>query len=993
MNVTIVLQINLHCCKEAQSLLHQVAVEKEADYILVSEPHHAEGHNWHNDSANKAAVINEKSAQLDEIGGKEPGFSWVLADGVKMYSCYWSPNSTHTEFLDFLARLEVSLRSTQTEVLIAGDFNSHHFDWGSRSCNKRGEALSDLIHAHGLVICNTGNTPTFHNRNGSSIIDLTIASPALAARITDWEVLDTTSLSDHNYIKYKINKTTAATPQEPPKWNFRKVNCHKLESTLKARTLELVTCNLHAEECAQILTSVIQDACKDITPPPPTNNRRKSVYWWSPEISLLRKTANHTRRIYQRKKKRAGPLSCQEEELHAKESKLNLVKAIKKAKDSMWKKLCDQVEHDPWGMPYKLVMGKLGRPSPIPGLNTPGRMDSILLELFPRHPARLQDRWSPINTQEETESLITTDELQKAARSLKINTAPGPDGITNAVLKSFVRCQPEFLLKVYNRCITEGHFPTTWKTARLVLLRKGDKPLDAPSSYRPLCILDCPGKLFEKIIDNRLRDFLEVNNRLDQRQYGFRKGRSTTDAVNEMRNIVETSGPKKKVGVLTLDIKNAFNSAPWADIIYALEDKDIPKYLRGIISSYLGNRTLLVTTEGNTKRMNISSGVPQGSVLGPTLWNILYDGLLRSVLPTGVSFLAFADDVALVAVAKDSLALGQQLSVAAETVKKWLTDVGLHLAIHKSEALVITNKRKHNNMTLNIDGDQIEAGKSLKYLGLQIDAKLNFTLHAKSVAAKASKVVQNISKILPNISMAKPRKRRLIGSVAQSILLYGAPNWADKMSIQGKKEITRVQRKTALRIASAYSTVSTEASQILADFPPIELLATERREVYIAKRSTNTTDPRNDARRNLLIHWQHTWDSSTKGRWTYRLIKNVEQWYKRKHGEVSFHLTQAFSGHGCFASYLHKIGKAPSPACWYCDSPIDDAEHTIFNCDAWYHRRRRLEVDLGEVVHPDSIVEVMLKSDGNWTAVREFVKFIISKKEDEERRRQNINTV
>lgn len=101
---------------------------------------------------------------------------------------------------------------------------------------------------------------------------------------------------------------------------------------------------------------------------------------------------------------------------------------------------------------------------------------------------------------------------------------------------------------------------------------------------------------------------------------------------------------------------------------------------------------------------SVSSGVPQGSVLGPTLCNVLYDGFLKNHLPTGVSFLAFADDVALVAVAKDTILLGNSLSEAAETVRNWPLDIGLQLEINKSEALVMTNTRTYNDMTVHVGG-------------------------------------------------------------------------------------------------------------------------------------------------------------------------------------------------------------------------------------------------------------------------------------------------
>jgi len=102
--------------------------------------------------------------------------------------------------------------------------------------------------------------------------------------------------------------------------------------------------------------------------------------------------------------------------------------------------------------------------------------------------------------------------------------------------------------------------------------------------------------------------------------------------------------------------------------------------------------------------------------------------------------------------------LGNALSKAVETAMKWLLDVGLHLAIHKSEALIITNTRTRNDMTVHVGGQQILASKSIKYLGLQLDSKLKFTQHAKDIAIKAQNVVRNISRILPNISLATPKK-------------------------------------------------------------------------------------------------------------------------------------------------------------------------------------------------------------------------------------------
>lgn len=218
-----------------------------------------------------------------------------------------------------------------------------------------------------------------------------------------------------------------------------------------------------------------------------------------------------------------------------------------------------------------------------------------------------------------------------------------------------------------------------------------------------LCLLDCLGKLFEKILDTRLRDYLKESGGLDDRQFGFRKGRSTTDALNALRGTVRSS--KLKVGILTLDIKNAFNSAPWEAIMKSVQEKRVPKYLEQIIGSYLDNRRLQIDIGvEDTTEIEVSCGVLQGSVLGPTLWNILYDRLLRTRLPAGVKFLAFADDVALVTEAKDSIQLEQLLTTSANRVRDWLSNTGLQLALHKCESMIITRTRTHNDMLITIGG-------------------------------------------------------------------------------------------------------------------------------------------------------------------------------------------------------------------------------------------------------------------------------------------------
>lgn len=193
-----------------------------------------------------------------------------------------------------------------------------------------------------------------------------------------------------------------------------------------------------------------------------------------------------------------------------------------------------------------------------------------------------------------------------------------------------------------------------------------------------------------------------------------------------------------------------------------------------------------------------------------------------------------------------------------------------------------------------------------------------------------------------------------------------------------------VRQNTATQIAM------TEATLVIASLPPIELAARESMEIYKhKKRGMNITAAREEENEKCIIEWQKRWTESTKGRWTYSLILDIRRWVERNHGQVSFHLTQALTGYGCFPQFLHRFGKLESPACWFCGYEVNNAHHTLFEYDAWEVHRRILKAYTGEDVSSGNIVDKMLERKEVWDAVEAFVKYVMRKKEEEERRRQN----
>lgn len=643
-------------------------LELQATLCAVAEPRTIPDTPFWYSSTNKRAAIRwfpRGSVQTCRLVYRARDFVVATMGEYNIISCYISPNASNVDFQTFLDEIGVALLNLPGKTVICGDFNAKSRLWGSPRTDLRGEYVEEWSAEFNLCLVNVGDTPTCIRPQGCSIIDLTWTSNDIYTRISDWKVLrNIESLSDHEYISMYVGRSSAPKIHHNkrqtryPRWNWGKMDVDMYQATLvwnseSAPSEENISATRYANWLKRTLYNACDASMTRAGPRPP----KDQVYWWNSEIARLRKESLQARRAWTHaKERRRIPEITNELRRRYNTARRLLRKEINKAKSSAWRELIQTIDSDPWGRPYKLVMRRMK--SSIPSLTETldkGVMDLLLSALFPQgrvvDPALHWEEW-----QWEEEWSITVSEIKRIIKKkMGNNTAPGPDGLK---ISLYGKLPPEMLPRLaecFNRCLKEGIFPDQWKKAKLVLTPKGGTGDEEIPKVRPICLLNEVGKLLEKIIVDRINRWMIDNPKfqLSDNQYGFREGRSTCDALSRVQNIIqETTENGGVVVAVSIGIANAFNSLPFSVIREGLAQKQIPDYIRRIIDSYLFNRYVeYLDQDGNLVRKPVMAGVPQGSVLGPTLWNIGYDEILQKGSEMGCSTICYADDTLILATA------------------------------------------------------------------------------------------------------------------------------------------------------------------------------------------------------------------------------------------------------------------------------------------------------------------------------------------------------
>ncbi|XP_043469805.1 uncharacterized protein LOC122503366 [Leptopilina heterotoma] len=270
----------------------QTARQRKADILIFSEQcRKPEFSVWFQDASGRSGIqVCNPDIVIGDFLETDKGFVWVEVAGVRIYSCYFSPNDPLKKFDAEIRSLEESIRAFDGDVLIAGDFNSKSPEWGETRQDRRGILVTDMVSANDLVVMNRGKELTFRRGASGSILDLTFATPHLARRIRNWKVLDQVTMSDHQYIEFSVSEENMGgynCPQKDkkkPSWNLRRLDREKLVKSLaEARLIKRSSWQKEptsAKGIAREARQIIADACNCSMPRRRQTKARKGALYW-----------------------------------------------------------------------------------------------------------------------------------------------------------------------------------------------------------------------------------------------------------------------------------------------------------------------------------------------------------------------------------------------------------------------------------------------------------------------------------------------------------------------------------------------------------------------------------------------------------------------------------------------------------------------------------------------------------------------------------------
>jgi len=725
-----------------------------------------------------------------------------VSSAIVLSSSYWPPNKpiSQSQFLSYF-------QSLGPNFIAGGDYNAKHPQWGCRVGNPRGSTLlSSLSSTHYHIL--SPPEPTYWPTSLSKlpdILDIFITTPLPPSKYSIETLYDLSS--DHSPVlltlhEYPLPKTPSPfLVRGPVNWDAFRDELDKnisLNISLKTKdelddAVNKLTCTIH--------TAIYNNMTENRTPSSKTFSLPHQIREYISKKRRARKKWQLTRLpSHKRELNRLTYVLKTALRTYRQDIETYKLSQLTTTNKSLWTKTKQILKHKTASFPIALEDGGWAK--------TDQQKADILSQHLSRifslsnHP--LTDEMNDILTSPLPLTLppkaFNPSDVTYCIRQLKRRKAPGYDLITAEILSHLSRKSIVFLTYLFNAVLRTTHFPIPWKFAIVKMIPKPNKPPHLPSSYRPISLLPILGKILEKLLLRRLYPLLYEQKVIPDHQFGFRTNHSTIQQCHRMIDcIAKALEEKQYCAGAFLDASQAFDRVWHRGLLFKLKPL-LPSTYFLILQSFLSDRYSQISYGSSVSRIFPTlSGVPQGSILAPLLFNV-YTADIPSHPQTVLH--TFADDTAILSTDTSCNMASSNLQTHLNSIHDWITKWHLKVNVDKSVSITFT-LRKDNCPILFLDGRPIPQADVVKYLGLYIDKKLTWNPHTRLKRLTFKQRFHQLYRLIGRTSpLTTQNKLTIYKALLRPIWTYGLELWGSTKPSNSHR-IQSIQSKVLRCIVNA----------------------------------------------------------------------------------------------------------------------------------------------------------------------------------------------
>lgn len=707
-----------------------------------------------------------------------------------------------------------------------------------QTVNNFGRRLLQMCINTGHVVANgrlgsdkAGNLTCFTHM-GSSVVDYLLLPAIQLNCLNDFNILDPNEFSDHAGVEFSLrintlcfaNKKSVTSKISCIKWNKECVDQYAnliLESIPQLMSvIDIIDDDENVDEAINTLSNALYDIgfslCGKVIV---ASNKKSSAHkaWFNHDCYIRKREFCKARNTYKRSRTESNRRDFIESRTHYAKVKKTAIRIYKNKKGFELSNIAKFEPRKFWTT-IKNDKSKRNKNTNYPDNNQfkehysdlfgniPHNLPNDTQLLIDESNANFTSKLVSVKSLDES---ISTNEIIHAVGKLKRHKGSGIDKLIAEMFMDAIDVIVPFMQTLFNLLLDKGLFPRAWSTAVIVPIpKKGD--LSKPDNFRAISVSSIFGKIFSSILNTRLMKWSEINDKLNDKQFGFRPGRSTIDCIFILQNLItETLHKKQDVYCAFIDFQKAFDKVNRHVLYYKLWNEGVSTKFVQLIKKMYSQVEVCIKHNGIVSdSFHSFQGVKQGDPLSPILFLYFINDFMSNYVPFNhnhvitiedvvLLYLLFADDAVLIA--KTKTELQNQLDHLRQYCIKW--DITVN--INKTKVVLFTKKRRKLDFVITYGQNIIEIVDSFVYLGVLLHKSGNMKYTQKRQSQQGEKALCGLKHILDKYNFRMDTQCNMFDSLVSPVLNYASEIWGfhladdiEKVHIKFCRKILQLSQRT-----------------------------------------------------------------------------------------------------------------------------------------------------------------------------------------------------